>query len=101
MSELPTNLKFIAIALVRAGGEADLSEIYKPAAIVLPNWAEYYKNEESFRGTIRHTLECYCPQSQNYREERDAFFEKVAPGRYRLVNVEDRETVKRRGRTLS
>lgn len=100
MADLPDNLKFVGTTLVVAGGEADLAEIYAAAARVVPSWEEVYKDEESFRATIRHTLESYCPQSENYSPERVAFFEKVSRGRYRVVLPEHREAVKSRGRTL-
>jgi hypothetical protein len=99
-TDLPANLKFIATALVLAGGEADLSDIYAQAARVLPTCPDYYKNEDTFHATIRHTLESYCPQSENYTPDREAFFEKVSRGRYRVVMPADREAVKQRGRSL-
>lgn len=100
MSDVPENLKFIAIALLNAGGEADLSRIYEEAAKVLPTWPAFYKNEEAFRGTIRSTLEAYCPQSEKYSPEREALFEKISRGRYRVVYPQDREAGKKRGRIL-
>ncbi len=63
MPELPVNVKMVGAALVFLDNEADLNHIYQKMAELLPDWKAYYKNEASFHGTIRATLEAHSPQS--------------------------------------
>lgn len=100
MTGAPPNVVMVAAALADLRLESDLKDIYAAVAKANPEWRKQYKNEESFLGTIRHTLESYCPQSENYRPDRPAFFEKTATGRYRLVPPAEREDVISRGRSL-
>lgn len=101
MSNAPFGVQLVAAAFVEAGERADLSAVYRNMAALFPDWPDHYKDEASFRATVRSTIESYCPQSENYQEDREAFFERIARGRYRLVPPEEREAVKQRGRTLN
>jgi hypothetical protein len=93
MGNVPLNVQIVAAALIRAGEEANLAEIYREVAHLIPDWAALYKNEESFRGTVRATIEEYCPQSEKYMAANEALFERVGRGRYRLVYPADRQAV--------
>lgn len=90
----------MAGALVFLNRPADLREIYREVGDLVPNWQDAYKNEESFHATIRSTIESYCPQSEKWTPDREAIFENVDRGRYRIVPPEDRARVIARGRTL-
>jgi hypothetical protein len=59
--DLPLNVAFVAGALHRHGGRATLAQIYQARRDFVPDWAQLYKSEDSFMGTIRATLEQYCP----------------------------------------
>jgi hypothetical protein len=100
MSDLSINAKMVAIAVVHLGGEANLSEIYAKIRELSPEWPKSYKDDQSFEATVRHTIETYCPQSENWSYEREALFEKVDRGRYRTVPVDERPAVVARGRQL-
>ena len=100
MSDLPVNLQIVAGALVFLNRTANLRDIYREVADLVPNWPEYYKSEESFHATIRSTLESYCPQSEKWAADREAMFENIDRGRYGFVPKEDRPRVIAKGRTL-
>jgi hypothetical protein len=100
MTTFPVNVTIVASAVVMLGDEADLKDIYLKVGELVPNWEELYRDVESFRGTIRNTIESYCPQSQNWDGSREAMFEKVRKGRYRVVLPADRLRVIARGRSL-
>ena len=100
MSDLPVNLQIVAGALVFLKGTANLRDIYREVADLVPSWREYYKSEDSLHATIRSTIESYCPQSEKWAADREAMFEKVDRGRYRIVPEEDRPRVIAKGRIL-
>lgn len=87
---LPDMPKFVAQAILDFGLEANLRDIYGAAARIFPQWTQHYKNEDSFHASIRHTLESYCPECENYRLEREPLFRKVDRGRYRLLKPTER-----------
>lgn len=94
------NAKLVATALLEFDGDAGLRDIYRQVERLLPNWPEFYKSAETFHATVRHTIECHCPQSENYKSGETAYFERTARGRYRLVPVSERAAVIARGRRI-
>jgi hypothetical protein len=100
MSAIPVNLQIVAGALIFLGGTANLGEIYQEVANLVPDWREFYKSEDSFHATIRSTLESHCPQSEKWVPQREAMFEKIDRGRYRIVPKVERSRVIAKGVTL-
>jgi hypothetical protein len=98
--DLPLNVALVAVAVQRCGGRASLSAIYQAMRVLVPDWKSEYKSEDSFEGTIRATLEQYCPQSERYSPKEPAFFERVGPGQYRIIPADERAEAEQRGRGL-
>ncbi len=44
-----------------------------------------YKDEKSCKETIQRIIENHCPESDNYREERIAYFRRVERGVYQIL----------------
>lgn len=44
-----------------------------------------YKDEKSCKETIQRVIENHCPESDNYREERIAYFRRIDRGVYELL----------------
>lgn len=100
MTELPINAQLVAGAIVLLRDEADLGDIYVQVAKLLPTWKDHYKNEESFHGTIRATLEGHSPQSAKWDASREALFERVSSGRYRVLYPHQRADAIAKGRSI-
>jgi predicted DNA-binding protein len=98
--DLPHNVKLVAVAILRAGGRATLPRIYAGVRELNPEWVAQYRSDESFMGTVRSTIEEYCPQSEKFKLNNPAFFERLDAGEYRVISSEEREAAERRGRRL-
>jgi hypothetical protein len=83
--EIPANAAIIAAGIMRLGGRAKLSDIYREVARINTDWREQYSNEKSFEGTVRGTIEAHCPQSDNFRYPELPLFEWVEAGVYKVV----------------
>jgi hypothetical protein len=92
------NVQIVVAAICTVGDEADLRDIYRGVQEFVPDWRNRYKSEESFEGTIRATIEEFCPQSEKYKQANEALFSRVSPGRYRVLDPSERESA--RGRTI-
>jgi|SRR5438067_7273078 len=100
MADLPRNLKLLAIAFARLGGEADLARLYAEIRALDPKWPARYRSDETFEATVRKTIEDHCPQSENFSPERPALFQRTERGRYRVLRPDEREVIEARGRRL-
>lgn len=103
MTQYPFNPTLVALALSYLGGEADLRDIYAKVRELAEKLDVDldYKNEASFQGTVRHTLESYCPQSENWQPGNEPFVERTDRGRYRVRLAVERTSQDVRGRSLS
>ncbi|HVX87549.1 MAG TPA: hypothetical protein VG940_01385 [Gemmatimonadales bacterium] len=99
--DLPLNVTYVAVAINRLGGSATLARIYEQVRTLNPEWRAQYKSDDSFMGTVRATIEEYCPQSEKFKSNNPAFFERIASGEYRVIPKAEREAAERKGRTLS
>jgi len=84
-SAIPPHVAIIAAAILRLKRPAKLSEIYREVARINITWPDEYKDEESFQGAIRSTIEAHCPQSEKFSHPDLPLFEWVRDGTYRVV----------------
>jgi len=81
----PIQLDEIVHALELLGGEAQAKYIKDKVTDLRGGMPSHYGRSHSYRETIQKKIEDHCPQSANYREANDAYFEKVRRGVYRLI----------------
>ena len=98
--DLPLNVTYVAVAIGRLGGKGSLSAIYQKVRELNPDWVSQYKSDDTFMGTVRSTIEEYCPSSEKFTGKNPAFFERIASGEYRVISKDEREALEKRGRTL-
>ena len=80
----PTRVEEIIDALRELGGEAEVSKIKDRVRDNRHGRPSQYRNDHTYRNTIQKIVEDHCPESDNYCKS--PFFERVAHGRYRLIN---------------
>ena len=98
--DLPLNVTNVAVAIGRLGGVATLARIYEEVRALNPDWRAQYKSDDSFMGTVRATIEEYCPQSEKFTGKNPAFFQRIASGEYRVISKDERESGEHGQRTL-
>ena len=81
----PIQLEEIIHALELLGGEAEAKHIKDKVTELRGGMPSHYGGSHSYRETIQKKIEDHCPQSANYKEANEAYFEKVRRGVYKLI----------------
>ena len=75
----------IVFALELLGGEAKAKDIKDKVTELRGGMPSHYGRPHSYRETIQKKIEDHCPESANYREANEPYFERVRRGVYKLT----------------
>jgi predicted HNH restriction endonuclease len=81
----PIELEEIITALRLLGGQAQAKYIKDKVTELRGGMPEHYGRSHSYRETIQKKIEDHCPQSENWKESNEPYFERVKRGVYRLI----------------
>lgn len=85
----PIELEEIIVALQLLGGQAQAKYIKDKVTELRGGMPAHYGRLHSYRETIQKKIEDHCPQSENWKQSKEPYFERVSRGVYRLIDEAD------------